>query len=150
MSYKLDCDFAIGDIVEFKDMSTKDKKWIYEENTYIERISTIVFNVEGKSDHTVEIWGELFSEINCRMYFTPDRVVRVVEKSGKPNASFYGDPPIAIGTRVAFEETVNKKEMQIVDEVFGFEVDITDEGIEFRYHLKKSEYHMEQDEIEVL
>lgn len=151
MSLNLQCDFALDDIVEFKDMCLRDGIWVFEEDTYIERIRSIIFNVATRSqDYPIELWGQLYNECPGRMYFTPERVVRVVDKSSNPNACFTGQPPIAIGTKVTFETDVDNKTMRVLDEVIGFEVAIRAEGTDFQYYLKDSGYCMESDEIEVV
>lgn len=150
MKYDLKCDFAIGDVIEVHDFHDASGKWEIGKFRYVDQIRSVIFNDSNGSDHPIEIWLGHFAEMPGRSYIIPDAVVRIIEKSGKPNVRFRGSPPFKIGTRIVFEETLDKKSWKILDTIQGFEVRIDNDGTNFQYKMKDSGYSMEPDEFEVL
>lgn len=144
-------DFRLGDIIEFRDAVFSKGKWTEHKDTYVDRLHLIIKNLDPDPDEQseFELWCDHYSEVPGRMYVTPERVIRIIEKGHTPCPLEY-HPPVLIGQKVSYIETIDKRKVRVLDSIAKLEFRFDKEGVSWKYHLKESKYAMDCDELEFL
>ncbi len=133
-------------MIEFKDSSFRDGKWIIHENLQVGRIDSIIKNIGPlrDHDHEFELWLEYYCEVPGRIYVAPELVVRLIEQG---NLEFPKNltPPIPIGTNVIHDGSGKRA----LDKIDGYEIIFDAEETQWRFSMKYSGYTMCADEFTV-
>jgi hypothetical protein len=138
-------EYMIGDVIEFHDFSWSDGAWVDKKQLLVGRIDSIIKNVMTDELDEWELWLEYYSEVQGRMYVTPDRVVRIIERGKIPFPKVPG-AEFKTGTRVTFVE----EGRHLLDEICGFEFVLRHDGLTSRYQMKHTKFVMEPEEFEVI
>ena len=137
--------YSIGDVIEFRDFSYSEKKWIDNNRNYVGRIDRIIHKINQPEKDEWELWLEYYSEMPGAMYVTPERVIRVIEK-GQIEYQEIKENILPIGTLVTFVE----EGKQLLDEIVGYEYLFGDGEARWSYNMKHTGFQMELDEFEVV